>query len=144
LVIVSGGGGGWIAKDHPRVQALWTLWTGKPAEGDAQDDAEAGSLSRAVAALPVFHPAEDYRRPGTFQVTIPEVHLDPGLFRAGHTVDIQARVLKVDPRGRSATLWETRPYGERLVVAGKDELAAGWPQCPFQVEWRPGERLLVE
>src|SRR5262245_21862715 len=80
LVLVSGGGGGWIAKDHPRVQALWTLLTGKPAGGDAQDGDGAGSLARVAAALSSFHPAEDYRRPGTYQVTIPEVHLDPGLF----------------------------------------------------------------
>jgi hypothetical protein len=53
-------------------------------------------------------------------------------------------VLKVDSRGQSTTLWETKSYGERLAVAGKDELSAGWPQRPFQVEWNPGERLLVE
>jgi hypothetical protein len=144
LMLVSGGGGGWMVKDHPRVQALWTLLTGTPADGDGAvpDGGGSGSLATVVAGL--LKAPEEFRKPGTYQVTIPRVQLDPGLFKAGHTVDIQARVLKVDPRGRSTTLWETKPYGERLAVAGKDELSAGWPQRPFQVEWNPGERLLVE
>jgi hypothetical protein len=142
LVLASSGGGGWLVKDHPRVQAVWTLLTGKPAEGATSADAIPGALATAVVDL--LKPADDFRQPGTYQVTIPQVHLDPSLFKAGHTVDIQARVLKVDPRGRSTTVWETRPYGERLAVAGKDELSAGWPQRPFQIDWHPGERLMVE
>jgi hypothetical protein len=135
-----------MMKDHPRVQALWTLLTGTPAEGEGEDSARDGSGSGALAKVVagLLEAPEEFRRPGTYQVTIPRVHLDPALFKAGHTVDIQARVLKVDTHGRSATLWETKPYGERLAVAGKDELSAGWPQRPFQVEWNPGERLLVE
>ena len=148
LMLISGGGGGWVLKDHPRVQALWMLLMGKPADGDsdgggAVPDGEAsGALATVVAGL--LKAPEGFRQAGTYQVTIPQVHLDPSLFKAGHTVDIQARVLKVDPHGRSTTLWETKPYGEQLAVAGKDELSAGWPQRPFQVEWNPGERLLVE
>jgi hypothetical protein len=146
LMLVSGGGGGWMVKDHPRVQAVWTLLTGKPATGAAQDGSGTGTDSGSLASriVDLLEPAEDFRQPGTYQVTIRQVQLDPSLFQAGHTVDIQARVVKVDPRGRSTTLWETRPYGERLAVAGKDELSAGWPQRPFQIEWNPGERLLVE
>ncbi|HZW33823.1 MAG TPA: hypothetical protein VFF52_24085 [Isosphaeraceae bacterium] len=144
LMLVSGGGGGWMMKDHPRVQALWMLLTGQPAEGNgaAPDGDGPGALAKVVAGL--LEAPEEFRQPGTYQVAIPRVHLDPSLFKAGHTVDIQARVLKLDPRGRSTTLWETKPYGEQLAVAGKDELSAGWPQRPFQVEWHPGERLLVE
>jgi hypothetical protein len=145
LMLVSGGGGGWLVKDHPRVQALWTLLTGQPADGDgSESDSGSGSGALATVVAGLLKAPEAFRQGGTYQVTIPRVHLDPGLFQAGHTVDIQARVLKLDPRGRSTTLWETKPYGERLAVAGKDELSAGWPQRPFQVEWNPGERLLVE
>jgi hypothetical protein len=121
---------------------VWTLLTGKPADQATSADSGPGALATAVVGL--LKPADDFRQPGTYQVTIPQVHLDPGVFKAGHTVDIQARVLKVDPRGRSTTVWETRPYGERLAVAGKDELSAGWPQRPFQIDWHPGERLMVE
>src|SRR5262249_22613817 len=106
LMLASGGGGGWMVKDHPRVQAVWTLLTGRPAGGAAQDGdgdgAGTGSLATRVADL--LRPAEDFRQSGTYRVTIRHVQLDPGLFQAGHTVDIQARVLKVDPRGGSTTL----------------------------------------
>jgi hypothetical protein len=142
LVVASGGGGGWLLRDHPRIQALWILLGGKPAADAPRDANDSPSLAAAVVDL--LKPAEDYRRPGTYQVTIPQVKLDPSLFKSGHTVDIQARVLKVDLRGHSSTVWETKLFGERLAVAGKDELSAGWPQRPFVIDWNPGERVMVE
>jgi hypothetical protein len=143
IVLVSGGSSGWLFKDHPTVQAAWNLLTGQP----VPDGASAGkdvetTLATEVAAF--LKSPDQFNQPGTYQVTIPKVHLDSHLFRVGQTVDIQARVLKVDPQGRSTTLWETKAYGEQLAVAGKDDLIAGWPQRPFQVEWNPGERLVVE
>jgi hypothetical protein len=144
IMLVSGGGvgvGGWVFKDHPQVQALWALATGKtPDDGDADDPV--GALAREVVDR--LKPAESYGEPGTYRVTIRQVHLDPNLFRAGRTVDIQARVLKPDGHGRSATLWDTSRYGERLAVAGKDELVAEWDHEPFQVEWSPGDQLTLE
>ena len=53
-------------------------------------------------------------------------------------------MLKRDGQGRITTLWETGSFGERLAVAGKDELIAEWDHRPFQVEWSPGDRLTVE
>ena len=50
------------------------------------------------------------------------------------------RTARADPR----PLWDTVPFGERLAVAGKDELIAEWDHRPFQVEWSPGDRLTVE
>ena len=144
LMLVTGGGagiGGFVFKDHPIVQAVWTLVTGKPpvmGTGPERD----GSLTSAVADL--LEPSDSFREPGTYQVTIRQVHLDPNLFKAGHTLDIQAKVLKRDGQGRISTLWETGPFGERLAVAGKDELIAEWDHRPFQVEWSPGDRLTVE
>jgi hypothetical protein len=143
IMVVSGGSSGWLVKDYPSVQAVWSLFTGKPVPGatSAVDDTE-GAIAAKVSDL--LKSTDQFNQPGTYQVTIPKVHLDSHLFKVGHTVDIQARVLKVDPQGRPTTLWETKPYGERLAVAGKDDLIAGWPQRPFQVEWNPGERLLIE
>ena len=144
IMLVSGGGvgvGGWVFKDHPQVQALWTLVTGNPAADDAGDDS-VGALAKEVVDR--LKPAESFGEPGTYQVTIRQVHLDPNLFRAGRTVNIQARVLKPDGHGRSATLWDTSRYGERLAVAGKDELIAEWDHEPFQVEWNPGDQLTLE
>jgi hypothetical protein len=59
-------------------------------------------------------------------------------------VDIQAKVLREDGQGRPSTLWDTTTFGERLAVAGKDELVAEWDHRPFQVDWSPGERITVE
>jgi len=142
IMLVSGGTGvgGWLFKDHPVMQAAWTLVTGKPADEAAKDVDD--TLKAAVAD--VLKPVNSFTQPGTYQVTIPQVHLDAKLFRPGHTVDIQARVIRLDPRGTDTTLWESRPFGERLAVAGKDELVAGWPQRPFQVAWKPGQQIVVE
>ncbi|MFI5457050.1 MAG: hypothetical protein ACHRXM_16515 [Isosphaerales bacterium] len=143
LVLVSGGSagvGGWAFKDHPRVQALWTLVTGTPA------DRASPALDRLLVsgAIDALKPHDDFRRPGIFQVTIKKVELDPSLFKAGRTVDIQTKVHKLGSQGRDTTLWDSRSYGQRLAVVGKDELSAGWPNRPFQVEWMPGELLVLE
>lgn len=143
VMIVSGGGagiGGWTFKDHPQVQALWTLVTGQTADGDTPNPD--GSLVTAV--IDTLKPRDEFSQPGIYQVTIPKIQLDPTLFKAGHTVDIQAKVSKLDLRGRDSTLWESKAYGERLAVAGKDDLTAGWPHRPFQVEWNTGEQIVVE
>ncbi len=145
LLLATGGGagiGGYAFKDHPAVQAIWALVMGKP----AGDDASPGDGSLLSDALDVLKtkPRDDYRRPGIYHVTIKKVELDRALFKAGHTVDIQARVHKLDARGRDSTLWDSKPYGERLAVVGKDELSAGWPNRSFQVEWQPGEQIVLE
>ncbi len=127
-------------KDHPKVQALWALVTGKPSP-DGPDRNLENPLATVVNLL---EPAESFSQPGTYQVTIRQVHLDPNLFRAGRTVDIQAKVLRSDDQGHATTLWDTGQFGEQLAVAGKDELIAEWDHRPFQVQWSPGDRLTVE
>jgi hypothetical protein len=143
IVLVSGGSagvGGWAFKDHPRVQALWTLITGAPAD-QAATDLDSSLVSEVSQAL---RPRDEFRKPGTYRVTIARVQLDQRLFKPGHTVDIQARVKKLDRRGHDQTLWDAKAYGERLAVAGKDELTAGWPHRPFAVDWNPGDQLVLE
>ena len=49
-----------------------------------------------------------------------------------------------DGRGQDSVVWDSRNYGERLAVVGKDALTAGWPNRPFQVEWSPGEVVFLE
>ncbi len=143
IMLVSGGSSGWLVKDYPNVQAVWALVTGKLIPGGEEEGSDAES-ALATKVVDLLRPTDHFDQPGTYQVTIPKVHLDSHLFRVGKTVNIQARVLKVDSHGRPSTLWETKSYGEQLAVAGKDDLIAGWPQRPFQVEWNPGERLTIE
>ena len=47
-------------------------------------------------------------KPGVYKVKITEVKLDPKLFTAGRTVDIQARVRKIDGEGKETTVWESK------------------------------------
>ena len=51
---------------------------------------------------------------------------------------------KRDGRGQDTVVWDSRSYGERLAVVGKDALTFGWPNRPFQVEWSPGEVVFLE
>lgn len=141
MLLSGGGAGGWFFKDHPQVQALWTLVMGEAADKGGGADPVAAVAEAVVDRLEA---PGTFSEPGTYQVTIRQVHLDPNLFRAGHTVDIQARVIRQDEQGRATTLWDTTRYGERLAVAGKDELVAEWDHDPFQVQWRPGDRIDVE
>jgi hypothetical protein len=53
-------------------------------------------------------------------------------------------VTRRDVRGQDAIVWESRNYGERLAVVGKDDLNFGWPNRPFQVEWSPGQVVFLE
>ncbi len=143
LMLVSGGGagvGGWMFKDHPKVQALLALVTGTPIADQGGKD----SADPVAEVVDLLEPAESFSQPGTYRVTIRQVHLDPNLFQAGHTVDIQAKVLRRDSQGHVTTLWDTVSYGERLAVAGRDDLIAEWDHRPFEVQWRPGDRLTVE
>jgi hypothetical protein len=144
LLLLSGGGagiGGLALKDHPTVQALLALVTGDSTKGDPADVEK--SLVGDVAEM-IKKKGPDFSQPGVYQVTINKVELAEGSFRPGHTVDIQAKVTRRDARGQDAVVWESRNYGERLAVVGKDSLTAGWPNRPFQVEWSPGEVVFLE
>jgi hypothetical protein len=144
LMMVTGGGagvGGWALKDHPRLQALIGMVLG----GAQKPGAEEGELKTVLAAAVKGAIAgSDGRRPGVYQVRISELALDPKLFTQGRTVDIQVRVRKVDADGREATVWESKGFGEKLAVVGKDDLAFDWKRRPFEIDWAPGTRVIVE
>jgi hypothetical protein len=142
-LLLSGSGagiGGWALKDHPTVKALLTLVAGEAGQGDTSDIEK--SLVGEVAGLVKKGP--DFTKAGVYQVTINKVELAQEMFKPGHTVDIQAKVTKRDARGQDAVVWESRNYGERLAVVGKDALTFGWPNRPFQVDWSPGEVVFLE
>ena len=142
IVLISGGGaGGYAFQDHPLVQSLLNAghrqvrrWSRAPARRLAGDGRRRRPQARATA----------FSQPGLYQVTVAKVELDQKLFKPGHTVDIQARVRKLGAGGRDATLWDAKAFGSRLAVVGKDELTAGWPDRPFQVEWNPGDQFVLE
>ncbi len=143
IVLIGGGGagvGGYAFQDHPLVQSLLSMVTGNSASG-AGTTLDGSLVTDVVDAL---KPRDAFSQPGLFQVTVARVELDQKLFKPGHTVDIQARVIKLDPAGRGATLWDAKAFGSRLAVVGKDELTAGWPDRPFQTEWNAGDQFVLE
>ncbi len=143
VLLVSGGGagiGGYALKDHPTVQALLTYLAGESGK-DIPGEVGKDLVGDVVGAL---KKGPDFTRAGVYQVTINKVELAPAMFRPGHTVDIQAKVTRRDGRGQDAVIWDSRNFGERLAVVGKDSLTAGWPNRPFQVEWSPGEVVFLE
>jgi hypothetical protein len=143
VLLASGGGaglGGYALKDHPTVQALLTLVTGGSGTNNL-GDGEKTLVGDVVGALKT---GPDFSRAGVYRVTISKVELAQGMFKPGRTVDIQAKVTKRDGRGQDAVIWDSRNFGERLAVVGRDSLTAGWPNRPFQVEWSPGEVVFLE
>jgi len=145
-LLSSGGGfGGWALQDYPQVRALISMVTGADNQTLDGIDAKTVEVKVASAVADVIKMSRNqFSTPGVYEVTIPRVKLDGAGFKVGHTVDIQAKVLKLDPRGRDATIWESKAFGERLAVVGRDELTTGWPHRPFQVSWSPGEQVVVE
>ena len=143
ILFASGSGagiGGWALKDHPTVQALLTLVAGD-ADKDGATDAEKSLVTEVVGLV---KKGPDFTKPGVYQVTINKVELAQAMFKPGHTVDIQAKVTKRDGRGQDSVIWESRNFGERLAVVGKDDLSFGWPNRPFQVAWSPGDVVFLE
>jgi hypothetical protein len=143
-MLLTGGGagaGGWAFKDHPRMQALLGLIFSRAEDPGAVETELKTELTTAVKQV-LSH--DDPRHGGVFKVKITEIHLDRKLFHDGRTVDIQARVRKLDARGQSTTAWESREFGENLAVAGKDDLSFTFLNRPFEVEWAPGEKVDVQ
>ena len=145
FLTTGGGFGGWALKDHPQVRTLISLVTGADEETLDAIDAKAvqGKVAEVVGEV-ITKSRSDFSKPGVYQVTISKVKLDPSAFKPGQRIDIQAKVLKLDPRGRDAIVWESKPFGPRVAEVGKDELSASWPMRSFQVSWNPGDSLVVE
>ncbi len=144
MLITGGGAGmsGWVFKDYPLMRALWNVSSGKApdAVADPRGDDLKSKLASAVAGVL----GDDPRQPGTYKVTISEIQLDPKLFKPGRTVDIQARVLKIVGEGTQTVVWESKNYGENLAVVGRDDLTAAFVNRPFEIDWSPGEKIMVE
>jgi len=142
-MLITGGGaglGGWMFKDHPQVQALLATVlnrTGTAAEATTLEDKLASAVSGVIEG-------DQSRQPGLYKVKITEIKLDPKLFKTGRTVDLQARVRKLDQSGHDNLVWESKTYGENLSVVGKDDISAVFLNRPFEVQWSPGDRIVVE
>ena len=140
MVLTGGAGiGGWQLKDYPVVKSLVSKVTGEEINGDTtlKDVARKG-VSRLVETT------LDSKKPGVFEVSIDELNLDPAAFKRGQKIDIQARVRSTNSEGVERIVWDSATLGSQRAVVGRDELSASWADRPFQVDWAPGESLVVE
>lgn len=142
IVLFLGGGtgvGGWQLKDHPILQRVVSQFL----ENNGGDEGAAdGDGLRKVAG--VVSRLDSYVRPGSFEVTISDLQLDAGTFKTGQTIDLQARLIKIDSSGKEQTVWDTKSLGAHKAVAGRDGIQTDWSDSPFEVTWKPGDDFVLE
>ncbi|WP_337174836.1 hypothetical protein [Paludisphaera sp.] len=144
VMVMTGGGagvGGWLCKDYPQLQPILAMVFG-PAD-DEEADGERARPGELIETI-VEKVKSAAGGPGVYRVKLEGVQLDPKSFTPGRTVDVQARVVKVDADEMETVVWESRRFGENLAIVGRDELSASWSNRPFEVEWRRGDRFMVE
>lgn len=141
LLTGGAGSGSWILHDHPVAQKLLAVVQ----EGLNDDGDDGPSKSPAREGLTNLTSRIDGdKRPGIFQVRVADVRLDEAAFSNGQSLDIQVRVVGFDDRDKASVLWDSSKFGQRLAVVGRDPLTASWNNRPFEVAWKPGDRITVE
>jgi hypothetical protein len=144
VMVMTGGGagiGGWFFKDYPQLKPVAEAVFGKSVEELGQTKAAVIKEKLSTVVSEVL--ANDPKRPGVYKVRITELSLDPKQFAEGRTVDIQAEVRKIDADGKNTLVWESKTFGENLAVVGRDDLSVDWNKRPFEIEWKPGEQIVV-
>ncbi|QEH34205.1 hypothetical protein OJF2_27400 [Aquisphaera giovannonii] len=135
------GAGGWAFKDRPILRAVYARLVGR----DAQSESPVGDIKdRLKQAVVGAIAPDDPRKPGVFRVKIDEIQLDPKLFKPGRTVDMQARVVRIDASGKESIVWDSKEYGENLAVVGKDDLVASFTVRPFEIQWGADDEVVVQ
>ncbi len=141
LMLLAGGGaglGGWELSDHPLVAKLIGLASEDMGDGEAVRDA----IKQQVSDLLLSGSAKD---PGVFEVKVNKVEIDPVGLPANKPLSLLTRVVRrSDDGGADLLIWTSKPFGERIVIPGQSELTASWSDQPFEVEWKPGDRLAIE
>ncbi len=160
LVLTGGiGVGGYTYRDHPIVRQLL---------GKAKEEAEANGIDvakvedEAKAALKVVatdlgKKAEDelgvlektvkdradVDRPGTFEVAVAAVRVDPDEFRAGRSAELDVRIIRHPRKGDDSVVWEAKATA-RASDDTDGLLELSWAKHPFRVDWSPGDEYTIE
>ncbi|HEY2156877.1 MAG TPA: hypothetical protein VGH33_14695 [Isosphaeraceae bacterium] len=149
LVLTGGVGvGGYTYRDHPIVRQLL---------GKAKEEAEANGIDvakvedaakdalRAVAAdlEKTVKDKAGVDRPGTFEVAVAAVRVDPEEFRAGHSAELDVRVIRHPARGDDSVAWEAKATA-RASDDTDGLLELSWAKHPFRVDWAPGDEYTIE
>ncbi|MDR3638421.1 MAG: hypothetical protein P4L84_31750 [Isosphaeraceae bacterium] len=140
IVLITGGlgVGGWQFKDHPLLQQIF--------QGVSQVDPEKPLLEQGVvqAAVKALEHHESFREPGSYEVKVATVKIDPALVRTGHLSDVVVHVRKRDAQGHETVVWDSKTAGAPTVPDSKGSASVGWPDVSFRVDWAPGDRFTVD
>jgi hypothetical protein len=142
LIVLTGGLGGMEMSDYPILSRVVKYLQSDSTEAIADDALRSGIVTQIerVAAKKL----DPYAREGTFDVKVERVSLSDVEYEAGRTIDLQVRVARVRGGRADAIVWDSRKLGPNKRVVGQDELTVGWAEKPFRVDWKPGDRYLLE
>jgi hypothetical protein len=161
LVLTGGvGAGGYVYRDHPIVRQLLGK-AEQEAEANGIDvtkvEDEAKGIVKAVAT-DLGKKAEDELgtvektvkakadddRPGTFEVAIAAVRVDPAEFAVGRSAELDVRVIRHGAKGeRDSVVWEAKATA-RANAEADGRLELSWADHPFRVDWTPGDEYTIE
>ncbi len=162
LALTGGVGvGGYTYRDHPIVRQLLGR-AEKEAEANGIDVAKvedqakdalkavAGKLGREVEAKvgeveKGVADKVDSARPGTYEVAITAVRVDPTEFRAGRSAELDVRVVRhpVKEGDEDTVVWQARATA-RATDDSDGLLELSWADRPFRVDWTPGDEYTIE
>jgi hypothetical protein len=129
----SGGGGGYLLKDHPMLASLLQSILGDVQEDKPVGEAVAGRIKQVVSD----------RVAGRFEVKVKSVQLGAEASENRRAPSLQLVVKRQDAQGVTKTVWESEPVPAKQEV-GNGPWAADFSASPFQVDWKPGEEVFVE
>lgn len=140
MILVSGSGagaGGWTYWD-----TLMKVVSIAKDNGDLPDGPLVDTIKGKVQD--VIDRKESFSREGKFEVAIDQLAIDAGLFKPGQSIDLQVQVAKLDDRGRKTVLWNSNTIDRRIVKVGTTPITTSWKVTPFELEWSPGDKMVIE
>lgn len=141
FIILSSGGAGagsWHYRDSILAQFV------QKAHEDAGSDESliVGAIKNKVHD--VFGKSESFAEEGRFEVRVEQLEIDSGLFKPGQTIELQVQIAKLDAQGKKVPIWNSQSVDRRIVKVGNTPIATSWQVSPFEVDWAPTDRVVIE
>ncbi len=133
------GYGGYQLKDYPIIAQILSLVSGDSKLGD-------GNLAQAlVAGLGnAEKKLKEFSQEGAFDVTLKEISIDPAVVSNENSPELRAVIVRYDDSGERQVVWQSKNATIQRPDGDKGALLAQFEDPPFEIRWRPGDRLVVE